>query len=66
MNQHSSRVWLVNTGWTGGGYGVGKRISLKHTRAIIDAIHTGALSEAKTQLDPIFGIDADYRVSRCP
>jgi phosphoenolpyruvate carboxykinase (ATP) len=63
MRQHGSRVWLVNTGWAGGAYGTGKRISLKHTRAIIDAIHSGALATAKTERDPIFGIDV---ITECP
>ncbi len=53
----------MNTGWGGGAHGVGKRISLKHTRAIIDAIHSGALAKAKTQRDPIFGFDV---VTECP
>src|SRR5580765_4507718 len=61
--KHQSRVWLVNTGWTGGAYGTGRRISLKHTRAIIDAIHTGSLGKAKTQRHPVFGIDI---VTECP
>jgi phosphoenolpyruvate carboxykinase (ATP) len=38
MKQHGTRVWLVNTGWSGGAYGIGKRIKLPNTRAIIDAI----------------------------
>ena len=63
MRQHKSRVWLVNTGWNGGAYGTGKRISLKHTRAIVDAIHRGALADAKTAPDPVFGIDV---VTACP
>ena len=63
MKQHQARVWLVNTGWGGGGYGVGKRISLKHTRAIIDGIHSGALAQAKMQRDPVFGFDV---VTECP
>ena len=63
MKQHNSRVWLVNTGWGGGSYGVGKRISLKNTRAIIDAIHDGSLSKSKTQRGPIFGFDV---VTECP
>ena len=46
MKQHDARVWLVNTGWSGGAYGVGKRIKLAHTRAIIDAIHTRRAREA--------------------
>ena len=50
MKQHGTRVWLVNTGWSGGAYG--KRIKLANTRAIIDAIHSGALATAKTQTPP--------------
>jgi phosphoenolpyruvate carboxykinase (ATP) len=63
MKQHNARVWLVNTGWGGGAHGTGKRISLKHTRAIIDAIHAGALAQAKTQRDPIFGFEV---IAECP
>jgi len=63
MRKHKARVWLVNTGWAGGGYGTGKRISLKNTRAIIDAIHSGALAKAKTARDPVFGFDI---VVECP
>lgn len=63
MRQHQSRVWLVNTGWSGGGYGVGKRMKLAYTRAIIDAIHSGALATAKVERDSIFGFDT---VVECP
>jgi len=63
IKTHGTRVWLVNTGWSGGAYGVGKRIKLVFTRAIIDAIHSGALAKAKTEHDPIFGLDA---VAECP
>jgi phosphoenolpyruvate carboxykinase (ATP) len=55
MRKHGSRAWLINTGWSGGEYGVGKRISLKHTRAIVDAIHDGSLAKVETREDPIFG-----------
>lgn len=55
MNQHKSEAWLVNTGWIGGGPGVGSRIKLKYTRAIIDAIHNGELSKAECVNDPVFG-----------
>ena len=63
MRQHQSRVWLVNTGWSGGGYGVGQRIKLAHTRAIIDAIHGGELAEARREQDPVFGFDT---IVECP
>jgi phosphoenolpyruvate carboxykinase (ATP) len=63
MRRHDARVWLVNTGWSGGPYGVGKRINLSYTRAIIDAIHGGALAAAPVQHDLIFGFDV---VAECP
>jgi phosphoenolpyruvate carboxykinase (ATP) len=50
-------VWLLNTGWSGGAYGVGSRIKLAHTRAIIDGIHNGALSTVRTVRDPVFGFN---------
>jgi phosphoenolpyruvate carboxykinase (ATP) len=63
MEQHNTRVWLINTGWSGGPYGKGQRIKLGHTRAIIDAIHNGSLSQAKREQDPIFGFET---VTECP
>lgn len=63
MMQHNARVWLVNTGWSGGAHGVGKRIKLANTRAIIDALHSGALLNAEVRRDPVFGFDA---VVACP
>jgi phosphoenolpyruvate carboxykinase (ATP) len=56
LKKHDAQTWLVNTGWSGGPYGVGSRIKLKYTRAIIDAIHSGALASAPTQIDPVFGL----------
>src|SRR5262249_4621907 len=50
-----SNVWLVNTGWSGGAHGVGKRMKLSLTRAIIDAIHSRQLAATKTTPDPGFG-----------
>jgi len=57
MRQHGSNVWLVNTGWTGGAFGTGKRMKLALTRSIVDGIHNGELGEARTQRDPVFGFD---------
>jgi phosphoenolpyruvate carboxykinase (ATP) len=54
MEQHGTTAWLLNTGWTGGRYGVGSRIKLKYTRAILDAIHTGELVNAPTLETPVF------------
>ena len=54
--RHGSQAWLINTGWSGGGFGVGKRMGLKHTRALIDAIHDGSLAQADYQKEPVFGL----------
>ena len=61
--QHEVRCWLVNTGWTGGPYGVGRRIAIGDTRAMVDAALSGALDEAPTRRDPTFRFAA---VTRCP
>jgi phosphoenolpyruvate carboxykinase (ATP) len=55
--QTGAQAWLVNTGWSGGGYGVGKRMSLRYTRAILDAIHDGSLAKAKTTTEKTFGFE---------
>jgi len=57
MARHKARVWLVNTGWSGGAYGVGNRIKLAHSRAIVDAIHSGALVKAPRERDSVFGFE---------
>ncbi len=57
IRQHGVNAWLVNTGWSGGGNGVGSRIKLPYTRAIIDAIHNGDLLKARWTRHPIFGIE---------
>jgi len=62
LKRHKTQAWLVNTGWAGGGYGVGKRIDLAVTRQIIDAIHAGDLDQAAVETDPIFGLHAVSRV----
>ena len=55
MKKHNTKAWLVNTGWTGGAHGEGSRISLKYTRAMIDAIHNGDFEGVETTADPEFG-----------
>ncbi|CAM3272169.1 phosphoenolpyruvate carboxykinase (ATP) [Sporolactobacillus spathodeae] len=56
IKKHNVRAYLVNTGWTGGPYGVGKRMELGYTRRMIDAALSGELAEAETITDPIFGL----------
>ncbi len=63
---HAAKVWLVNTGWTGGSFGTGSRIKLRHTRAILDAIHSGALANAATKRDEVFGLEAVTAVPDVP
>jgi phosphoenolpyruvate carboxykinase (ATP) len=66
MRKHNARVWLINTGWSGGAYGTGKRMPLKLTRAIVDAIHSCALTNPKVERDPIFGFDVVTEVPGVP
>ncbi|MFO1052160.1 MAG: phosphoenolpyruvate carboxykinase (ATP) [Planctomycetota bacterium] len=66
IRSNGSTAWLVNTGWTGGPHGVGKRMSLRHTRAIIDAIHDGSLGRSGTQSDPIFGLQIPTACANVP
>lgn len=47
VKKHDAHVWLMNTGWTGGKQGVGSRMSLKNTRALVDAIHDGSAEKAE-------------------
>jgi phosphoenolpyruvate carboxykinase (ATP) len=56
MKEHNSTAYLVNTGWIGGPYGVGKRIDIPSTRAIIDAILDGSLVNSEYQELPVFGL----------
>jgi phosphoenolpyruvate carboxykinase (ATP) len=55
IKKHGSIAWLVNTGWTGGKFGIGKRMNLAHTRAVIDAINSGELLKSEFHTDPLFG-----------
>ncbi len=55
IQKHKVNCWLVNTGWIGGPYGVGSRISIKYTRALLNAALDGKLAKAKFVTDPVFG-----------
>jgi phosphoenolpyruvate carboxykinase (ATP) len=66
MEQHSADAWLVNTGWNGGAYGVGERIKLKYSRAIIDAIHSGELAEAEYENYQVFNLQIPKTCSGVP
>ncbi|KAJ2392018.1 Protein kinase C-like 1, partial [Coemansia sp. RSA 2603] len=66
MQQHDVNVWLVNTGWSGGVYGVGRRISLKYSRAIIDAIHSGELENVEYKIYGVFNLQIPTKVSNIP
>lgn len=57
IRENNVRVYLINTGWSGGAYGVGQRMKLKYTRAMIDAIMNGSIDTAPTTVDPIFGLE---------
>ena len=56
MGKHDAACWLVNTGWSGGPYGTGKRMKISYTRAMIRAILNGSLAKVETVPDPIFGV----------
>ena len=55
--RHGSKVWLINTGWSGGPYGTGKRIDIPHTRAMVNAALDGKLDDVPTWRDPVFGVE---------
>ncbi len=57
MEKHNSRCWLINTGWVGGKFGVGKRISIKHTRNMLNAALEGELDEVEYRRDKLFGFE---------
>ena len=66
MRTHDVKVWLVNTGWTGGPHGVGHRMSLKHTRAMLAAALDGSLAEVQTVAHPVFGVSVPSHVNGVP
>ncbi len=63
---HGVRCWLVNTGWTGGPFGVGSRMKLAYTRAMISAALKGSLDAGKFSTDPVFGLSVPTSVPNVP
>jgi phosphoenolpyruvate carboxykinase (ATP) len=66
LREHNSKVWLINTGWSGGPYGTGKRIKLEYTRAIVHAALAGELDTVETKMDPIFGLAVPAEIKGVP
>jgi phosphoenolpyruvate carboxykinase (ATP) len=66
LARHRAQVWLVNTGWTGGAFGTGKRMKLEYTRAMIRAALSGRLDEVETTPDPVFGLHIPKSVPDVP
>ena len=66
MEECNVNVWLINTGWTGGPYGVGNRMKLSYTRAMITAALEGKLDNVETAADPIFGVAIPNEVPGVP
>jgi phosphoenolpyruvate carboxykinase (ATP) len=64
--KHGASCWLVNTGWTGGAYGVGKRMSITHTRALLSAALAGELNNVTYRTDPFFGLQIPEHVKGVP
>ncbi len=64
--EHGCRVWMINTGWTGGPYGVGSRIRIPHTRAMLNAALDGRLDDVSYRHDPTFGLEVPTEVPGVP
>ncbi len=66
LREHGANVWLVNTGWSGGAHGVGSRMKLSHTRAMVNAALAGDLEGVEFVADPVFGVDVPISVPGVP
>ncbi|WP_103665136.1 phosphoenolpyruvate carboxykinase [Gracilimonas amylolytica] len=66
IRKHNANVWLVNTGWTGGEYGVGHRMKLPHTRRMLKEAIEGNLDDVEFKTDPIFGLSIPQHVEGVP
>ncbi len=66
IRRHDVRVWLVNTGWTAGPYGTGRRMDLRHTRAMVNAALEGRLDDTPVEVEPVFGLAIPTSVEGVP
>lgn len=66
IEAHGSKVWLVNTGWVGGKFGIGKRISIRHTRNMLNAVLNGELDNVEFRTDKIFGFEVPLSCPNVP
>ncbi len=66
IDEHHTTVYLVNTGWTGGPYGTGKRMKLSYTRTMVEAAMTGELDKASYTKDPVFGLQIPTQIEGVP
>jgi phosphoenolpyruvate carboxykinase (ATP) len=66
LREHNAQCWLVNTGWQGGPYGVGKRMSLPYTRAMVNALVEGKLAKVPFEIEPSFGFSIPKEVPEVP
>ena len=66
IQKHGAHVWLVNTGWTGGPFGIGKRISIRYTRALLNAALNGSLLTVGYKQDPVFGFEVPTECEGVP
>ncbi len=66
IRRHNSTVWLLNTGWTGGPYGTGHRMNLKHTRQMLSEALKGSLKNVEFDYDPVFGLAMPTKIDGIP
>ena len=66
IGRYGADCWLVNTGWSGGAFGVGKRMPIQHTRALLNAVLDGSLAQVQYRKDPVFGLMVPTGVDGIP
>jgi phosphoenolpyruvate carboxykinase (ATP) len=66
LDKYNTKVYLVNTGWTGGPYGVGNRMKLKYTRAMVTAALNGSIEKSEFIHDELFNLEIPTSIADCP